>query len=80
MPLPLSTKVPEPLLMVKPIAVKLLSTSVALASNCAWVIKRTPLSSAMAAKVTGLVTGVSLTGLMVTEAVPPTVNEPSVIV
>ena len=40
------------------------STSEALASNSAWVISRGPLSSAIAASVTGVVTGASLTGVM----------------
>ena len=40
------------------------STSLALAKSSACVISRGPLSSAIAASVTGLVTGASLTGVM----------------
>ena len=51
------------------------STSVALANSSACVISRAPLSSAIAASVTGVVTGgtlVSLTGVMSSVAVVAT--------
>ena len=48
------------------------STSLALASSSAWVISRAPLSSAIAASVTGVVVGASLTGVMSRVALPAT--------
>ena len=44
----------------------------ALASSSAWVISRAPLSSAIAASVTGVVAGASLTGVMSSVAVVAT--------
>ena len=62
----MSTNVPLPALIVKPVAVSAgPSISPALASSSAWVMVRAPLSSAMAVKVTGVVVGASLTGLTV---------------
>ena len=43
-------------------------------------IRRTPLSSAMAVNVTGVVVGTSLIGVMSSVAVPATLSVPSVIV
>ena len=64
--------------MAKPVAVRPgPSTSAALASNSACVITRTPLSSAIGAKVTGLVVGASFTAttvmatLSVSDIAPP---------
>ncbi|MNR41986.1 hypothetical protein D3C85_1604530 [compost metagenome] len=68
MPLRLSTRLPlPPGTMARLLAVRLgPSTSLALASSSAWVMTRAPLSSAMAARVTGpLTTGASLTGVIV---------------
>ncbi len=48
------------------------STSEALASSSACVISRAPLSSAIAASVTGVVTGASFTGVMSRVAVAAT--------
>ena len=62
---PLSTSVPLPDEIARLIAVSDgPSTSVALARSWACVISRAPLSSAIAAKVTGVVTGASFTGVM----------------
>ena len=60
--MPLSTSVPLPVAMARAVAVKPgPSMSAALASSCAWVIKRTPESSAIAARVTVPLVGASLT-------------------
>ena len=48
-----------------------LSTSLAFASNCACVINRGPLSSVIAARVTGLVVGASLLAMI--DSVPDTI-------
>ena len=79
--MPLSVIEPPPLLIVNPVAVKALpSTSVALARSSACVIRRTPLSSAIAVNVTGVVVGASLTGVMSSVAVPATLSATSAIV
>ena len=63
-PLPLSTRLPLPLAIASPATVSgSPSTSFAFASSSAVVIVRGPLSSAIAASVTGLVVGASLTAL-----------------
>ena len=63
MPSLLFTKAPLPLAIARLLTLKvLLSVSAALPSNCAVVITRAPLSSAIATRVTGLVVGASLTG------------------
>jgi hypothetical protein len=63
-PSPLSCSEPLPEVMARFTAVRVSpSTSVALAKSSAWVISRGPLSSAIAASVTGVVTGASLTGV-----------------
>src|SRR6185503_419941 len=70
-PSPLLSSDPQPEVICRLTAVSDgLSTSLALASNWACVIRRGPLSSAIAASVTGVVTGASLTAvmLMATEA------------
>ena len=67
MPFPLFTSVPPPETMLRPVAVKAEpSTSLAFASSCACVMRRAPLSSAIAASVTGVVTGASFTLVTVT--------------
>ena len=71
--------IPLPLLMTKLTAVNASpSMSLALLNNSAWVMTRTALSSSIAAKVTGLVVGASLTGLMSSVAVARTVSSLSV--
>ena len=65
--------------MARPVAARLgPSTSAALASNCAWVISRKPLSSAIAARVTRLVVGASLTAVKLIVAVSFAVSVPPV--
>ncbi|MNT95787.1 hypothetical protein D3C72_2377350 [compost metagenome] len=67
--------------MLRLVAVRVgLSMSLALASSSAWVIRRTPLSSAIAVSVTGAVVGASLTGVMSRVAEPLAVRSPSVTV
>ena len=69
----LLTSVPPPVAMARPVAVSDgPSTSDALASSWAWVMRCEPLSSAIAASVTGVVTGASLTGVMSSDAEPLT--------
>ena len=76
-PLPLSTREPLPAEMARLLATSvLLSISPALPSSWAWVMTRAPLSSAMAASVTALVVGTSLTGVMSRLALPATVALP----
>ncbi|MNF98713.1 hypothetical protein D3C84_815840 [compost metagenome] len=81
MPSPLSTSAPLPLAICRLVALSAgPSTSLALASSSAWVMTRAPLSSAIAASVTGAVVGASLTGLMSRVAEPLAVRSPSVTV
>lgn len=79
MPSPLSVRVPLPLLIARPVAVRLSpSASLALASSSAWVMRRAPLSSAIGASVTGVLTGaLSFTGVTVTDTVCVSLSEPS---
>ena len=61
MPFRLSVRLPRPVAIVRPVAVSVSPLgSLALASNSACVIRRAPLSSAMAASVTGPVLGAVL--------------------
>ncbi|MCY1301496.1 hypothetical protein D9M70_511100 [compost metagenome] len=77
----MSINVPLPALICRSVAVRAgPSTSAALASNCAWVIRRAPLSSAIAVRVTGVVVGASLTGVISRLALPAALSEPSLTV
>ena len=70
-----------PVWITKLMALKLvLSMSVAFANSSAWVIKRVPLSSRIALRVTGPDVGASLTGVMSSVAVPNTDKLPSLTV
>ena len=82
MPSPLSASVPLPVVMVRPVALRLgPSMSLALANSSAWVMTRAPLSSAIGASVTGVVVGASLAPLTVmVRVVVAVLPSPSVMV
>ena len=75
---PSKLSVSVPLLAVRLLTVSVsLSSSLALPSNSAAVMTRTPLSSAIAVNVTSLVVGASLTGVISKDALPVVIVEPS---